>query len=464
MSGEARAGVVAVVDDDPTVRRVVVRALEQLGLSVRQFESATDAWAEFEAAADEPDLILTDVMMPGLSGFELLSRVHARWPEVPVLLMTAGATVAAAVDAIRSGAYDYLVKPLDVQNTLIPDVRRALEHRRLLERNRFLEGQLTSVQRARGMVGGSAAMRQVAALVSAVAPSDVTVLVLGESGTGKELVARAVHDQSPRSGRPFVDVNCAALTESLLESELFGHVKGAFTGALTARRGLFETASGGTLFMDEVGELSPTTQARLLRVLQEGTVRPVGSNESRQVDVRVIAATNKDLEKAVKSGQFRQDLYYRLAVFTIELPPLRERRGDIPALVAHFVAKHTRSGRTPPELDAAALDLLTAGAWPGNIRELENTMARALVLCSGGRIGPEHLPASLSKPPPAADPAGDDLGELAEARDQFTRSYVARVMARVGGDVAEAAKRAGMNPSNFRRLLKRLEENLPAED
>ncbi|MBE7480950.1 MAG: sigma-54-dependent Fis family transcriptional regulator [Polyangiaceae bacterium] len=300
VTATGRLGCVYVVEDEPLVRRAVCRALGAGGFTVRDFETASEALAALTEHADEVDVLITDVLMPGKTGFDLLTEAHARWRDIPVLLMTGQATVSAAVEAMRLGAYDYLVKPVDPQNTLIPAVRRAIEHKRLVARNRFLESQLQASQRAQGLVGESAAMRQVGAHVSAVAPADVTVLVLGESGTGKELVARAVHQQSDRSGRPFVDVNCAALTDSLLESELFGHMKGAFTGATSARRGLFETASSGTLFMDEVGELAPTTQARLLRVLQEGTIRPVGSSESRKVNVRIIAATNRDLAKEVR--------------------------------------------------------------------------------------------------------------------------------------------------------------------
>ncbi|MCE7893086.1 MAG: sigma-54-dependent Fis family transcriptional regulator [Sorangiineae bacterium PRO1] len=463
VTATGRLGCVYVVEDEPLVRRAVCRALGAGGFTVRDFETASEALAALTEHADEVDVLITDVLMPGKTGFDLLTEAHARWRDIPVLLMTGQATVSAAVEAMRLGAYDYLVKPVDPQNTLIPAVRRAIEHKRLVARNRFLESQLQASQRAQGLVGESAAMRQVGAHVSAVAPADVTVLVLGESGTGKELVARAVHQQSDRSGRPFVDVNCAALTDSLLESELFGHMKGAFTGATSARRGLFETASSGTLFMDEVGELAPTTQARLLRVLQEGTIRPVGSSESRKVNVRIIAATNRDLAKEVEAGRFRQDLYYRLNVFSIEIPPLRERREDIPALVQHFLHKHgQRLGRGKPHVEPATLEALTAYHWPGNVRELENTVERALVLCRGDTITAELLPATLRAN--AVGPSGHasdslTLQPLADARDEFMRAYLDRVLKVAGGNVAEAARLSGMDASNFRRLVKRVQEN-----
>lgn len=459
-----RLGNILVVEDDAAVRRAVCRALQAGGFTVRDFGAGADALVALEQAADEIDVLISDVLMPGLSGFELLTETQARWRDIPVLLMTGQATVSAAVEAMRLGAYDYLVKPVDAQNTLIPAVARAIEHKRLLARNRFLESQLQATQRARGMVGDSAAMRQVGSLVSAVAPADVTVLVEGESGTGKELVARSLHEQSARSGKPFVDVNCAALTDSLLESELFGHLKGAFTGATANRKGLFETASSGTLFMDEVGELSQATQARLLRVLQEGTVRPVGSTESRRVDVRVIAATNRDLAKEVEAGRFRQDLYYRLNVFNIELPPLRDRREDIPMLVEHFLGKHgQRLGRRMPQLDTAALDALCGHSWPGNVRELENTMERALVLCRDDVVTIDLLPSAFrnSGGGNASEPTG--LRPLAAARDEFMRTYVARVMTIAGGNVTEAARLSGMDASNFRRLVRRIHDEKSVE-
>jgi len=454
------------VDDETLLRRSVARSLEVAGFTVQTFESADEVTAALEEQSSDVDVLITDVFMPGKSGFDLLTEAHARWPDIPILLMTGQATVAAAVEAMRLGAYDYLVKPIDARNTLVPSVRRALQHRRLVERNRFLESQLEASHRVQGLVGESAEIRNVCAMISAAAPSDVTVLVLGQSGTGKELVARAIHEQSARNGQSFVDINCAALTDSLLESELFGHVRGAFTGATTSRRGLFETASGGTLFMDEVGELSATTQARLLRVLQEGMVRPVGSSESKRVDVRIIAATNRDLAQEVQAGRFRQDLYYRLNVLTIEIPPLRERGGDVPLLTEHFLAKHAaRLKRPKPRIEPQVLDSLVRFDWPGNVRELENTIERMLVLCRGDTVTLDLLPPSLSSPH-AADPALETAGPLiplAEARDRFIRAYARRLLAAAAGNVNEAARIAGMDASNFRRLLKRIDTGSDAE-
>ncbi|MBX3130518.1 MAG: sigma-54-dependent Fis family transcriptional regulator [Polyangiaceae bacterium] len=453
-------GRIFVVEDDPLVRRAVARSLSGAGFAVEVCSDAEEALRRLDAGQDVVDVVLTDVFMPGKTGLELLAEAQSRWPDVAFVLMTGRATVTAAVEAMRLGAYDYLVKPADAENTLIPTMRRAVAHKRLLERNRFLEGQLAAAQRAEGLVGDSAEMRQVSTLISAAAPADVTVLVLGESGTGKELVARAIHRQSRRSGHAFVDINCAALTESLLESELFGHVKGAFTGATSSRRGLFETASGGTLFLDEVGELAQTTQARLLRVLQEGAVRPVGASESKSVDVRIIAATNRDLSKEVEAGRFRQDLFYRLNVLTVEIPPLRERPEDIPGLVAHFVGKHAeRLERPRPSVEPEVLELLSEHSWPGNVRELENVIERALVLCSTDRITTALLPKQLRQSGPRLSTPGGDgaLVPLNDARDEFLRRYVARALSMASGNVAEAARLAGVDPSNFRRVIKRLE-------
>jgi DNA-binding NtrC family response regulator len=470
-TGRGRLGLVYVVEDEDLVRGAVSRALEKAGFEVETFATADAALDQLaEDGAVKVQVVITDVLMPGKTGFDLLTETRQRWPDLPVLLMTGQATVTAAVEAMRLGAYDYMVKPIDTHHTLIPAVQRAIEHKRLVERNRFLERQLVASHRVEGLVGESAQMRQVCSLISAAAPADVTVLVLGESGTGKELVARAIHAQSPRSARVFVDVNCAALTESLLESELFGHVRGAFTGATTSRRGLFETASGGTLFLDEVGELAPATQARLLRVLQEGVVRPVGSSESKSVDVRVIAATNRDLSLEVDAGHFRRDLFYRLNVFSIEIPPLRERLSDIPALVDHFLAKHAaRLGRPKPHLDPLVLEELSNQPWPGNVRELENTIERALILCRGDTITVDLLPRTMRSR--AAAPVQPEAPKffnqtLADAREAFTRSYVSGVLAAAHGNITEAARVAGMDPSNFRRLLRRLEsgEGEPQSD
>jgi DNA-binding NtrC family response regulator len=458
--GPAPAERVIVVDDEDEPRQLVARAVSREGFEVVACDSAR---AALDAIRTEPAtamLVLTDLSMPEMNGLELLSAVRDHWPELPVVLVTGATELGVAVSAMRRGAYDYLTKPVDVVNTLVPAVRRAIEHGRLLRRNRFLQGQLDLASRSAGMVGDSKAMRDVYALIASVAPTDATVLVLGESGTVKELVARAIHDQSRRAGHAFVDVNCGALTESVLESELFGHAKGAFTGAGTARRGLFEEASGGTLFLDEVGELSQATQVRLLRVLQERQVRPVGANESRDIDVRVVAATNRDLAEQVQAGNFRQDLYYRLDVLTIRVPPLRERADDVPALVHHFLRKRSaRLGKEVRHVEPEVLERLSAYAWPGNVRELENSVERAIVLAKGDTFTVDLLPSVLRAPLSAQPSSGGDdarlLLPLADAKTGFELQYLEKLLERAEGKLGKAAQLAGVDPSNLRRLLKR---------
>ncbi len=453
---------IVAVDDDPQIGRVVARTLERAGMEVISFQSAEPLFAALDGELGELDLVLTDLHMPKLDGMAVLEHLKTQRPRVPVLFLTGEQTVGAAVRAMQHGAYDYLVKPADLGDRLVASVHRALEHRRLLERNRVLEGKLTVAERHAGIVGRSPAMREVHELIGSVAKVDVTVLVLGESGTGKELVARAIHDESLRGGKPFVAINCGALTESLVESELFGHVRGAFTGAGEARRGLFEEASGSTLFLDEVAELPLSTQVKLLRVLQEGEVRPIGSNEVRKVDVRVIAATHRDLPQAVRDGTFREDLFYRLNVVSLVIPPLRERPDDVIELAHHFARKHgERLGKTEVRFEQACLETLASHDWRGNARELENLVVRALVLAKSELLTVDVLPPALRAPgdPPRPGLGGGELASapLAEARETFERSYLESVLRLAGGSVAEAARRAGVDASNLRRSLKRLE-------
>ncbi len=459
------AGSILVVDDDDEVLSLSARALREEGFEVRTFSSAHPVLEALAAAAGSVDAVVSDIHMPDMTGLELLGAVRERWPTVVVMLMTGQADLDSAVQAIRLGAYDYLIKPVDPFETLVPATRRAVEYRRLVERNRFLQRQLHAQARFGEMVGSSRPMQQIAELIASVAPTDATVLILGESGTGKELVARAIHAQSGRSAKSFVDINCAALAESVLESELFGHVRGAFTGAVAGRRGLFEEASGGTLFLDEIGELSPAVQANLLRVLQEGEIRPVGSNESRRVDVRIIAATNRDLAREMEARNFREDLFYRLNVMAVEVPPLRQHRDDIVPLVHHFIKKRgERIGKQVAGIDPDALQLLTEHRWPGNVRELENAIERAIILTRGDTITADLLPASVQQRAHAHVDSSDQafaadsgpLLPLAEAREAFERRYAQRVLEAAGGNITEAAQTAGVDRSNFRRLLRRL--------
>jgi two-component system response regulator HydG len=454
--GQARSGTLLLVDDDPLPLGVLRATLTAERFQTLSAESGAAALALLDQHAHEIDCVLTDLYMPGVSGMDVLMYVRERWPEISVIVLTGRADVQTAVSAIRAGAYDYLVKPVDTGEALPTVLRRAIEHHRLLTRNRYLEQKLDAAERFGGLIGNCRPMRQVYSSVSHVASTDATVLVLGESGTGKELVARSVHEQSARAGRAFVAINCGALTETLLESELFGHERGAFTGAVARRHGLFEEASGGTLFLDEVGELSPATQVRLLRVLQERHVRPVGSNRSVPIDVRVIAATNRNLEEEVAARRFREDLFYRLNVVAVELPPLRARGDDVLLLAHHFLAKHAaRHQKAVTGIAPAALDLLMTHDWPGNVRELENAIERAVILNRGAQIAIEALPLSLRNGSSLPRSATVNNESLVEARARFERRYLSDALDAASGNLSSAAKQAGMDRSNFRRLLKR---------
>jgi two-component system response regulator HydG len=450
---------VVVIDDDPEFLESVTRLLTRDGLDV---VAVSEPLEGLIAARDpEVDVVLSDIQMPNLSGLDLFRTLRVERPGIQVILMTAHASVEAAVAAVKDGAYDYLTKPFDHIDRVALTVRRAAEHRRLWERASSLETMLEGRERFEELIGQSRRMTDVFRLVEAVADSSATVLVLGESGTGKELVARALHRRSARRDRPFVAVNCSALAETLLDSELFGHVRGAFTGAVAARRGLFEAADGGTIFLDEIGDVPAATQVRLLRVLQEGEIRPVGAQESRQVDVRVIAATHADLDEARAAGRFREDLYYRLDVVTIRLPPLRERPDDIPILASHFLQKLApRVGKRLEGISAEAMTLLRRHPWPGNVRELENAIERAVVLARGPELVPGDLPPGVGTAPRGAevDPTSLSHLPLAEAKrlavGAFERRYLAELLRRELGNVTRAAKAAGVDRSNFRKLLR----------
>ncbi len=451
------SGRVVVVDDEPLLLSAVRRMLKTAAFDVQCFGSAAEARDAVLGGEDNVDVVVTDIHMPGMTGIELLEVLHVERPNLPVIIMTGRATVQVAVDAMREGAYDFLVKPFEAQGTVLASVQRAIRYRRLVQRNQDLRRQLAETRRFENIVGGSKAIRDVFDLLKSVAPTVTTVLIVGESGTGKELVARALHDLSPRSERRFVAINCGALTESVLESELFGHVRGAFTGAATNRRGLFEEAAGGTIFLDEVGELAPATQVRLLRVLQEREIRPLGSNDSRPVDIRVLAATHRNLETAVEQGDFRTDLYYRLAVVTIDVPPLRDRVDDIPLLTQHFIDKHSsRLSRPIKSIEPTALARLCGHPWPGNVRELENVIERAVVLGKTNTLGLADLPPAIRSAARSVTIApGAPLLPLGEAKEAFLYEYLAEALDRANGNIAAAARLAGVDRSNFRRLVKK---------
>ncbi|WP_141593156.1 sigma-54 dependent transcriptional regulator [Myxococcus sp. AB056] len=435
---------ILVVDDDPQARDLLQRLLGPLG-AVTQ---APDPRRATERIAEGPfDLVLTDMAMPEPGdGLKVLHEVKAHLPDTPVVVVTAFGNIEGALDSIQQGAFDYLAKPFDV-DAILRVARRALEQKRLVEENRSLRQQ---VERGSLMlVGRSPALLEVYKHVARAAASNVPVLITGETGTGKEMVARALHKRSPRMNGPFIPVDCGAITESLMESELFGHAKGSFTGASGARRGVFEEASGGTLFLDEIGDVGMKVQSQLLRVLQEGEIRRVGESVPVKVDVRVVAATNKDLKARVAEGLFREDLLYRLDVVHLHLPPLRERSEDIPALVEHFAGRHARGG-VRPVVTQEANARLAAYDWPGNVRQLENVVARALALNVTGVLGPQDFPEPIgdASTPKMAGLAGD-MPSLAE----LSRRYAAQVLQHVGGNKSEAARLLDVDRKTLYKLL-----------
>ncbi|MBI2163177.1 MAG: sigma-54-dependent Fis family transcriptional regulator [candidate division NC10 bacterium] len=442
---------VLVVEDDPEMLALVCEHLESEGYRAAGTDRGAEAIARVRA--EEFDVVLTDLRMPDVDGLEVLRAAREAQREVPVILVTAFGSIETAIQAIRQGAYDYVTKPFALEEISLL-VRKALEDRRLREENRRLREEVAGRYRLHNLLGASPAMQAIFALIRQAAPSDANVLITGESGTGKELVAKALHYNSPRAERPFVPVNCAAVPASLLESELFGHVKGAFTGAVAARRGLFREAEGGTLFLDEIGDMAPELQAKLLRVIEDRAVRPVGSDEAVPVDLRLVAATNKDLPTTIQEGQFREDLYYRLAVIPIHIPPLRERREDIPLLAEHFLRGSAASGKAIRGLTPAAMAALLRHPWPGNARELENVVKRAVTLTVGEQITPEAL---LLETSPAPAPA-TLLAQSARrpTLDELTGEYVALVLREVSGDKAKAAEILGISKRTLYRWEKRL--------
>jgi DNA-binding NtrC family response regulator len=451
---------VLVVEDDPDIRRIL-----QLFLTERDFSviTAERAAAALDVLAEEPvDLILSDVRMPGMSGMELLHHVRDRDPDVQLVLMTAYSSVKDAVEAIQAGAADYIEKPIDFRRLeRVLDV--VFERRRLASENKILQQQLQGRVDFHGMVARSQEMLEIFSFIERLARYPTTALVTGESGTGKELVARALHDLSPLKERPFVVCNCTALAPSLLESELFGHVRGAFTGADRDRKGLFEAAHGGTIFLDEIGELDLSVQAKLLRVIENREIKRVGSPDAMRVDIRIIAATNRDLAAMAERGDFREDLYYRLNVGSVTLPPLRERPEDIELLCEHFLARLARRlEKQVTEVAPAARAIFRSYPWPGNVRELLNVMERALIVAHGPRIQPEHLPrhvlaaacgtmapiSAAGEGATALEPTAPDLTIESAERDQIRRALDA-----AGGKRMEAARLLGLSRRTLYRKL-----------
>lgn len=405
---------------------------------------------------DRPDLVVTDIRMPGVSGLEVLARTRELDPEIPVILMTAQASLQSAVRAVNEGAYYYLQKPF-ANDDLLAICRRASEAHELRVENRQLKKEIKRQgKRSKNRpIGKNKGFLEVLELAETVAPTDSTILLSGESGTGKEVIAKYVHELSARADGPFFSINCGALPESLLESELFGHVKGSFTGAVKDKEGLLVAAEGGTFFLDEIGEMSPATQVKLLRALQEREVIPVGSTEAIAVDVRVVAATNRDLEEEIRKGTFRSDLYYRLNVIALHLPPLRERREDVPLLARHFLDREAeaRAGSETPVLTDSAMEALLAYDWPGNVRELENALERAAVVAGSPEIGPGHLPERVLEAPRPQLVSDRPLPN--PAMEVIERAYIEWVLQAEGGNKSKAAEVLGIDPSTLYRKLNR---------
>ena len=418
------AGRILIVDDDPLVPRSLRLMLKKHGHDAEAASNATEAMRHLEA--HPADVVITDVNMPGADGFEVLRRVKAAWPATQVVLVTGYGTIESAVRGMREGAFDYVTKPvLDEEILLV--VERALETVRLRTENAELRAALDRSKGGRKIVGNDPSLQRVFDTIAAVAPTRATVLVTGESGTGKSLVAKMVHEASPRRAGPFVEMNCGALPEGLLESELFGHTKGAFTGAASARTGRFLAADHGTMFLDEIGTSTPALQLKLLRVLQERKFEPVGSEEPVEVDVRLVLATNEDLGKCVAEGRFRQDLFYRISVVPIHLPPLRERIGDVPLLAQHFLKRFTEeNGKSIAEVDDSTMTILQSHSWPGNVRELENVIERGVILARGDRLMPGDLPPELTRSAPA--PTGDRPLPLKRALEIPEREIIERTL------------------------------------
>jgi two-component system, NtrC family, response regulator AtoC len=439
-----------VVDDLDSARQMVKRVLGR-SYAVYDFGSVAEALPALDRAPF--DAIVTDLRMPGIDGIEGLRRFKAKTPEIPVILVTAFATVETAVEAMKAGAFDYLKKPFEPEELEIV-VARAVEHGRIRRENAQLRSALSGEFSVQGIVGKSQGMKDVVSILERIAPSDVPILIEGESGTGKDLLARAAHAMSARSGGPYVALNMSAIPENLAESELFGHEKGAFTGADQPRSGFFAEAEGGTLFLDEVGLLSPALQPKLLRVLQDGEYIPVGSRKPRRANVRVVAATNENLQRSVKEGKFREDLWFRLRVVPGRLPPLRDRREDVPMLVEHLVKKHAlRLSRPPLRPDADAMKALLDHPWPGNIRELEHAIERGLLLARGTAITLADLPPELAQP--AQDAPGGGEGRYRRARDGWERKFLEDLLREAGGSVGKAADLAGIHRSTLYEKLAR---------
>lgn len=445
---------IIIVDDEQSMRQLLTRVFAREGHEVRTAENGRDALAMLRT--EPADLVISDIKMPDMNGIELLQAARELLPELAIIMMTAFATIDSAREAFKLGADDFIQKPFDMDELKVI-VAKAIERLDLLKENRAFK----LAQRERGrleqIIGHSKRMQAVYQMVETVAEVQSTVLITGESGTGKELVARAIHQLSARADKPFISINCGAFTETLLESELFGYVRGAFTGANTNRKGLFEAAHKGTIFLDEIGETSPAMQVKLLRVLQERKVRPVGGHDEVQVDARVIAATNRDLSSMIKTGNFREDLFYRISVIPIELPPLRERSEDIPELVTHFLEKFCAQTKRQLFVTDKAMTMLENYAWPGNVRELEHTIERAVALERTDKIQPENLPAQIINYHPARIASSFILPEegfdITAHLEHLEKTYLLEALQRTNGNQTRAADILHLSVRSLRHLL-----------
>jgi two-component system, NtrC family, response regulator len=451
-------GRIVVIDDEINAAAALETLLREDGYEVARANDARSGLLLLEK--EEPDVVLTDLRMPGMDGIELLAKVKELRPQTMVILMTAYGTVKTAVRAMKLGAEDYLGKPIDVEELEVV-LQRAIEKKGLLEETRHLRERLEHKYRLDNLVGESPEMLAVFKAIRQVAPSSASVLLLGESGTGKELFAQALHQNSPRRHKPFVRVACAALPETLLESELFGHERGSFTGAISARAGRFEAADGGTLFLDEIGDISPTVQVKLLRFLEEREFERVGGNKTYKVDVRIVAATHRDLKKKLEDGSFREDLYYRLNVIEINIPPLRTRPGDIPILAQHFLHKYAQAnGKEMAEISDEVMALLLSHPWPGNVRELENAMERAVVLAAGPNLSAPNFP-TLRKTAPESPGAGEGTVGVripGSTLALLEREAILRTLEAVDGSTSRAAAILDISPRKIQYKLKEYQQ------
>jgi DNA-binding NtrC family response regulator len=455
-------GFVVVIDDDPQMRSLLVDHLEMNNYQVKSFDDGLGAMQFLlgnDLAASQVELVLTDIRMPEVDGLSVLRQLKPQRPDLPIIIMTAHASVETAIEGLRKGAFDYIVKPFKLTE-ISHAISRAVSYGRLQRQNKTLASEIKKNWSKNEIVGKSSAIREIFDIIERVAPAQSSILINGESGTGKEVVAKAIHNLSPRAKKPFIAINCTAIPENLLESELFGHAKGAFTGAHERKKGLFEEAEGGTLFLDEIGDLDLALQAKLLRVLQERKIKPVGDNQMKDIDVRIIAATHKDLKKAIKEGNFREDLFFRLSVIPIVVPPLRHRQEDIPLLAQHFLNKYTvLNNKLVTGFSTDALQKLINMPWPGNVRELENLVERLVVLTRNSAIQANEIPNGEEK---GHESFYGEATQDSPTLEELEKRYIQAILEKTGGKKEKASQILGINRRTLYR--KQQEYNLPTDE